>query len=112
TFMIPLERYMSSLMPLAKNISPTVPLRSKVLPPRRLFPLPGKVRPQLTSSIKGDWEALYRRFFKSQTFLAETGDPTPGVPLRVQLNTGSMEKKSSTRRHGFKNTEKTIRQLT
>ncbi|XP_065206183.1 protein DENND6B-like [Planococcus citri] len=69
SFMIPLERYMSTLMPLKKNISPL-----KAAP----HPLPFNPDdfiasldisgPQLTSTIKGNWEGLYRKFFRSLNF--------------------------------------------
>ncbi|XP_059167731.1 protein DENND6A-like isoform X2 [Physella acuta] len=69
SFMIPLERYMASLMPLQRNISP-----HKGSP--RLGPFDSDKfletvehsGPQLTSGIKGDWESLYRRFFRSPNF--------------------------------------------
>ncbi|XP_052862590.1 heat shock 70 kDa protein [Anopheles cruzii] len=69
SFMIPLERYMASLMPLQKDISPF-----------RSAPQPNPFRqedflatlddcgPQLTSTCRGDWEGLYRRFFSSPNF--------------------------------------------
>ncbi|XP_049805952.1 protein DENND6B [Schistocerca nitens] len=69
SFMIPLERYMASLMPLQKNISPF-----KAAPTPRPFNQEeflatlGTSGPQLTSIIKGDWVGLYRRFFRSPNF--------------------------------------------
>ncbi|XP_041347796.1 protein DENND6A-like [Gigantopelta aegis] len=69
SFMIPLERYMASLMPLQKNISP-----HKAPPHLRPFDLNEFLQnietsgPQLTSGTKGDWEGLYRRFFRSSNF--------------------------------------------
>uniref|UniRef100_A0A3B4AS21 UDENN domain-containing protein n=1 Tax=Periophthalmus magnuspinnatus TaxID=409849 RepID=A0A3B4AS21_9GOBI len=50
SFIIPLERYVASLMPLQKSISPW------------------KTGPQLTSRTKGDWIGLYRHFLKSPNF--------------------------------------------
>ncbi|XP_060663468.1 protein DENND6B [Drosophila nasuta] len=69
SFMIPLERYMASLMPLQKDISPF-----KSAPNASSFKLDDFLAtletagPQLTSSLKGDWKGLYRRFVKSPNF--------------------------------------------
>uniref|UniRef100_A0A182J276 Uncharacterized protein n=1 Tax=Anopheles atroparvus TaxID=41427 RepID=A0A182J276_ANOAO len=69
SFMIPLERYMASLMPLQKDISP---FRSAPQPhPFRqedFLATLDECGPQLTSTCKGDWEGLYRRFFASPNF--------------------------------------------
>lgn len=70
SFMIPLERYMASLMPLQKDISAF-----------RAAPTPHHFKqdcflstleqsgPQLTAPLKGDWTGLYKRFFRSPNFL-------------------------------------------
>ncbi|KAH8362538.1 hypothetical protein KR084_013066 [Drosophila pseudotakahashii] len=69
SFMIPLERYMASLMPLQKDISPF-----KSAPNASSFKLDDFLAtletagPQLTSPLKGDWKGLYRRFFRSPNF--------------------------------------------
>ncbi|XP_054707021.1 protein DENND6B-like [Uloborus diversus] len=69
SFMIPLERYMASLMPLLKNISP-----HKDTPVPRPFNPDDFLKsveqsgPQLTSGIRGNWSGLYRRFFRSANF--------------------------------------------
>ncbi|KAH8396073.1 hypothetical protein KR222_002675, partial [Zaprionus bogoriensis] len=69
SFMIPLERYMASLMPLQKDISPF-----KSAPNANSFKLEDfldtveAAGPQLTSPLKGDWKGLYRRFFRSPNF--------------------------------------------
>ncbi|ALC48363.1 CG3309 [Drosophila busckii] len=69
SFMIPLERYMASLMPLQKDISPF-----KSAPNASSFKLDDFLAtletagPQLTSTLKGDWKGLYRRFFRSANF--------------------------------------------
>lgn len=69
SFMIPLERYMASLMPLQRNISP-----HKGPPSLREFDADEFIKtleqagPNLTSGVKGDWEGLYRRFFRSNNF--------------------------------------------
>ncbi|XP_053689239.1 protein DENND6 homolog [Sabethes cyaneus] len=69
SFMIPLERYMASLMPLQKDISPfkSAPLPNPFKQEDFLATLE-ECGPQLTSSCKGDWEALYKRFFSSPNF--------------------------------------------
>ncbi|XP_063518764.1 protein DENND6B isoform X4 [Pongo pygmaeus] len=65
SFIIPLEHYMASLMPLQKSITPW-----KIRP----FSQDDFLRslehagPQLTCILKGDWLGLYRRFFKSPHF--------------------------------------------
>ncbi|XP_046405292.1 protein DENND6B [Ischnura elegans] len=69
SFMIPLERYMASLMPLQKNISPykAAPTPRPFNPDDFIATL-GTSGPQLTSGTKGDWVGLYRRFFRSANF--------------------------------------------
>ncbi|KAG7199940.1 hypothetical protein KM043_014376 [Ampulex compressa] len=69
SFMIPLERYMASLMPLQKNISPfkATPAPELFNPDDFLATL-STAGPQLTTGIKGDWVGLYRRFFRSPNF--------------------------------------------
>ncbi|XP_049296809.1 chaperone protein DnaK [Anopheles funestus] len=69
SFMIPLERYMASLMPLQKDISPfrSAPQPNPFKQEDFLATL-DDCGPQLTSSCKGDWEGLYRRFFSSPNF--------------------------------------------
>ncbi|EDV25356.1 uncharacterized protein TRIADDRAFT_23603 [Trichoplax adhaerens] len=69
SFIIPLERYITTLMPLQKNISPW-----KSAPNLKPFDVEEFIRslnkagPQLTSDIKGNWQTLYRKFFKSPNF--------------------------------------------
>lgn len=64
-----LERYMSSLMPLAKSLdafrAPPVPSQFKEDTFLGTLELSG---PQLTSTVKGDYEGLYKRFFRSSNF--------------------------------------------
>lgn len=68
--MIPLERYLAGLMPLARSISPY-----RAPPKVRPFNADDFIKsleasgPQLTSRTKGDWAQLYRRFFKSPNFV-------------------------------------------
>ncbi|XP_076468709.1 protein DENND6B-like isoform X3 [Babylonia areolata] len=69
SFMIPLERYMASLMPLQRNISPHKgPPRLRPFDTEEFLQTVEHSGPQLTSGIKGDWEGLYRRYFKSPNF--------------------------------------------
>jgi Stabilization of polarity axis len=69
SFMIPLERYMSTLMPLAKDIcafrAPPVP--APFVQDTFLGTL-DFLGPHLTSTVKGDYEGLYKRFFRSENF--------------------------------------------
>ncbi|KAL1137887.1 hypothetical protein AAG570_009583 [Ranatra chinensis] len=69
SFMIPLERYMGTLMPLHKNISPyrAAPTPWPFDPDAFLASL-DKSGPQLTTGIRGNWVGLYRRFFRSPNF--------------------------------------------
>ncbi|KAM5250588.1 protein DENND6B isoform 2-T2 [Hipposideros larvatus] len=73
SFVIPLEHYMASLMPLQKSVMPWKPL-SQAPPQIRPFHQDDFLRsldhagPQLTCILKGDWLGLYRRFFKSPHF--------------------------------------------
>uniref|UniRef100_A0A1I7ZM86 UDENN domain-containing protein n=1 Tax=Steinernema glaseri TaxID=37863 RepID=A0A1I7ZM86_9BILA len=69
SFMIPLERYLSSLMPLKKHISPF-----KAVPQARSFDHEEFLKtlsdngPSLTCGVQGDWIGLYRRFLNSANF--------------------------------------------
>uniref|UniRef100_A0A8C3B9H0 DENN domain containing 6B n=1 Tax=Cairina moschata TaxID=8855 RepID=A0A8C3B9H0_CAIMO len=69
SFIIPLEHYIASLMPLQRAITPW-----KNPPQIRPFRLDDFMKtlehagPQLTCVLKGDWLGLYRRFFKSPNF--------------------------------------------
>lgn len=70
SFMIPLERYMASLMPLQKDISAfrAAPTPNQFKPDCFLATLE-QSGPQLTAPLKGDWSGLYKRFFRSPNFL-------------------------------------------
>lgn len=69
SFMIPLERYVASLMPLQKNICPYKAIPSlRPFNPDDFLATLELYGPQLTSGIRGDWEGLYRRFFRSVNF--------------------------------------------
>ena len=86
TFMIPLERYLASLMPLAKNISPyrAVPKVKSFNADEFLASL-DSCGPQLTSTLKGDWEGLYKRFFKSPNFVGWYNQRHREVSAKLQL---------------------------
>lgn len=73
TFMIPLERYIAGLMPLAKNISPyrSAPRVGPFVPDDFLASL-SSCGPQLTSTLRGDWAGLYKRFFKVRKIILHT----------------------------------------
>ncbi|XP_012944865.1 protein DENND6B isoform X2 [Aplysia californica] len=69
SFMIPLERYMASLMPLQRNISPHKgPPKLRPFESEKFLETVEHSGPQLTCGIKGDWESLYKRFFRSPNF--------------------------------------------
>ncbi|XP_023322220.1 protein DENND6A [Eurytemora carolleeae] len=70
TFLIPLERYLAGLMPLARSISPyRAPPKVKPFNADEFIRSLEQSGPQLTSRTKGDWAALYRRFLKSPNFV-------------------------------------------
>ncbi|XP_073420001.1 protein DENND6A isoform X1 [Dendrobates tinctorius] len=69
SFIIPLERYVASLMPLLKSISPwKSPPQLKPFSQEEFMKTLEKTGPQLTSRLKGDWIGLYRHFLKSPNF--------------------------------------------
>ncbi|XP_078517693.1 protein DENND6A isoform X1 [Lissotriton helveticus] len=69
SFIIPLERYVASLMPLQKTISPwKSPPQLRPFIQDEFIKTLEKTGPQLTSRIKADWIGLYRHFLKSLNF--------------------------------------------
>ncbi|XP_066527882.1 DENN/MADD domain containing 6Aa [Hoplias malabaricus] len=69
SFIIPLERYVASLMPLQKSIAPwKSPPQLKPFVQEEFMKTLEKAGPQLTSRLKGDWIGLYRQFLKSPNF--------------------------------------------
>lgn len=69
SFIIPLERYVASLMPLQKSISAwKSPPQLKQFIQEEFMKTLEKAGPQLTSRLKGDWIGLYRQFLKSPNF--------------------------------------------
>uniref|UniRef100_A0A1A8HG48 DENN/MADD domain containing 6B n=1 Tax=Nothobranchius korthausae TaxID=1143690 RepID=A0A1A8HG48_9TELE len=69
SFIIPLERYMASLMPLQRSVTPwkTPPQIRPFIQDEFLSTL-DHAGPQLTSLLRGDWMGLYRKFFRSPNF--------------------------------------------
>ncbi|KAI1714570.1 stabilization of polarity axis domain-containing protein [Ditylenchus destructor] len=66
SFMIPLERYISSLMPLRKHITPFDALpQTKPFILEEFLATLQQTGPLLTCGIKGDWTGLYRNFISS-----------------------------------------------
>ncbi|XP_018411778.1 PREDICTED: protein DENND6A [Nanorana parkeri] len=69
SFIIPLERYVASLMPLLKSISAwKSPPQLKTFSQEEFMKTLEKTGPQLTSRLKGDWIGLYRHFLRSPNF--------------------------------------------
>ncbi|XP_019360531.1 PREDICTED: protein DENND6A isoform X1 [Gavialis gangeticus] len=69
SFIIPLERYVASLMPLQKSISPwKSPPQLRQFSQEDFMKTLEKAGPQLTSRLKGDWIGFYRHFLKSPNF--------------------------------------------
>ncbi|XP_032077933.1 protein DENND6B isoform X3 [Thamnophis elegans] len=63
------EHYMASLMPLQRTITPwKTPPRIRPFHQEDFLRSLEEAGPQLTCVLKGDWLALYRRFFKSPNF--------------------------------------------
>lgn len=86
SFMIPLERYMGTLMPLQKNISPykAAPTPWPFNPDDFIATLETS-GPQLTTGIKGDWVGLYRRFFRSPNFSGWYNARYKGMSQKLQI---------------------------
>ncbi|XP_067110533.1 protein DENND6B isoform X1 [Osmerus mordax] len=69
SFIIPLERYLASLMPLHRSVSPwKTPPQIRPFSQEEFISTLDHAGPQLTSVLKGDWMGLYRRFFRSPNF--------------------------------------------
>lgn len=85
SFMIPLERYLSSLMPLRKEMSPF-----KAVPSARPFSIDDFLLtidgagPSLTCGVKGDWPGLYRRFVNSSNFAGWLANRTRDVNAQLK----------------------------
>ncbi|XP_077356439.1 protein DENND6B isoform X2 [Festucalex cinctus] len=69
SFIIPLERYMASLMPLQRSVTPwKTPPQIRSFSQDEFMSMLERGGPQLTSTLRGDWTGLYRKFFKSPNF--------------------------------------------
>ncbi|OPJ71472.1 protein DENND6B [Patagioenas fasciata monilis] len=69
SFIIPLEHYIASLMPLQRAITPWKnPPQIRPFRQEDFMKTLEHAGPQLTCVLKGDWLGLYRRFFKSPNF--------------------------------------------
>ncbi|KAE8616905.1 hypothetical protein XENTR_v10008925 [Xenopus tropicalis] len=69
SFILPLERYMGSLMPHHSSITAWKnPPQVRPFQQEELMKMLEHTGPQLNSPIKGDWMGLYRRFLKSPHF--------------------------------------------
>ncbi|XP_049423165.1 protein DENND6B isoform X2 [Epinephelus fuscoguttatus] len=69
SFIIPLERYMASLMPLQRSVTPwKTPPQIRPFSQDEFMSTVDHTGPQLTSMLKGDWMGLYRKFFRSPNF--------------------------------------------
>uniref|UniRef100_A0A8C8RKE2 DENN domain containing 6B n=1 Tax=Pelusios castaneus TaxID=367368 RepID=A0A8C8RKE2_9SAUR len=69
SFIIPLEHYMASLMPLQRAITPWKnPPQIRPFRQEDFMKTLEHAGPQLTCILRGDWLGLYRRFFKSPNF--------------------------------------------
>ncbi|CAG9855154.1 unnamed protein product [Phyllotreta striolata] len=88
SFMIPLERYIASLMPLQRSISPfKAPPSPLPFNPDHFFATLDSAGPQLTlnnTGIKGDWTGLYRKFFRSPNFKAWFNARYSDLTLKLQ----------------------------
>ncbi|MEQ2227086.1 Protein dennd6b, partial [Ilyodon furcidens] len=69
SFIIPLERYMASLMPLQRSVTPwKTPPQVRPFNQDEFMSTLDHAGPQLTSMLRGDWMGLYRKFFRSPNF--------------------------------------------
>uniref|UniRef100_A0A3Q0RC01 DENN/MADD domain containing 6B n=1 Tax=Amphilophus citrinellus TaxID=61819 RepID=A0A3Q0RC01_AMPCI len=69
SFIIPLERYMASLMPLQRSVTPwKTPPQIRPFSQDEFLSTLDHTGPQLTSLLRGDWIGLYRKFFRSPNF--------------------------------------------
>uniref|UniRef100_A0A8D3AQN1 UDENN domain-containing protein n=1 Tax=Scophthalmus maximus TaxID=52904 RepID=A0A8D3AQN1_SCOMX len=63
------ERYMASLMPLQRSVTPwKTPPQIRPFSQDEFMLTVDHTGPQLTSGLRGDWMGLYRKFFKSPNF--------------------------------------------
>lgn len=75
SFYMPLERYLTQLMPLHSKISPfKAPPRLPLFDFEAFLATLDTSGPQLTTKIKGDWLGLYRKFFNCPNFYSWYGE--------------------------------------
>jgi len=69
SFIIPLERYFASLLPLRKyyQVNNKLPI-IKEFDKEEFLKTLDQYGPQLTSSLKGDWKELYKHFLSTSNF--------------------------------------------
>lgn len=86
SFFMPLERYLTQLMPLHNTISPF-----KAPPELPAFDIEAFLAtldtsgPQLTTKIKGDWLGLYKKFFNCSNFYSWYGDRKSEIDRKLLL---------------------------
>ncbi|KAF5901673.1 protein DENND6B [Clarias magur] len=69
SFMVPLERYLASLMPLQISMTPwKTPPQIRPFSQDEFMASLEHAGPQTTSTRKGDWLGLYKQFFQSSNF--------------------------------------------
>ncbi|XP_057306926.1 protein DENND6A-like [Hydractinia symbiolongicarpus] len=86
SFMIPLERYIGSLMPLQRSISPwKSPPKLHRFNTEEFMQTLSTYGPQLTSKMRGNWQLLYRKFFKSPNFEAWFYKKTEEVNYKLDV---------------------------
>ncbi|XP_060770246.1 protein DENND6B isoform X5 [Neoarius graeffei] len=69
SFIVPLERYLASLMPLQISITPwKTPPQIRPFSQDEFMASLDQAGPQITSMHKGDWLGLYKKFFQSPNF--------------------------------------------
>lgn len=87
SFLFPLERYLSLLMPLKREINPLKldPPQPRPFKEAEFLQTIEKNGPQLTSTLKGDWSGLYRRFVQSPNFNFWLGQRVQNQRTELQL---------------------------
>lgn len=87
SFLFPLERYLSLLMPLKREINPFKldPPEPRPFREAEFLQTIEKNGPQLTSTLKGDWSGLYKRFLQSPNFEFWLGERVKDQRTELQL---------------------------
>lgn len=69
-FIIPLERYLASLMPLKRDVSPWRPPPTlKEFDEEQFIKMVEGAGPHMTAGIRGNWGPLYKKFLQSPNFI-------------------------------------------